>query len=306
VKEEDEIKNTLSSLRALFFFFFSYLFGSMATSSSGSSSTYGAQFRSRFGDTTYTKVFVGGLAWETQTEELHKYFAQFGDILESVIITDRVTGRSKGYGFVTFRDQESARRAVADPNPFIDGRRANCNIASMGRPRPSPPTGRYQSEPQYQGSSEATGPPYLRFQGQVPPQPQLVYSHQFGYMPYPSDYIYQQQAYYNSQLTAQYYQQMYGPTSTPTPGPPPYTFAHQMGFMTAAPRPGLQSSSQGLHQPYVQYPVAQMEAPFTSSLPPNFQLQLPPHAQQRSPNTTDAETSQQIPTMEAEAENEDS
>lgn len=73
----------------------------MAASSSGTSSTSGAQFRSRFGDTTYTKVFVGGLAWETQTEELHNYFAKFGDILESVIITDRVTGRSKGYGFVS-------------------------------------------------------------------------------------------------------------------------------------------------------------------------------------------------------------
>ncbi|KAJ1696241.1 hypothetical protein LUZ63_004753 [Rhynchospora breviuscula] len=277
----------------------------MATySSNGASSTSGAQFRSRFGDTTYTKVFVGGLAWETPTEELHKYFAQFGDILESVIITDRATGRSKGYGFVTFRDPESARRAVADPNPFIDGRRANCNIASMGRPRPSPPRGRYQSGPQYQGSSEATGPPYLRFQGQVPPHPQLVYPPQFGYMPYPSDYIYQQ-AHYNPQLTTHYYQQMYGPTSTPTPGPPPYGFT-QMGFMPAGPRPGLQSPSQSLHQPYVQYPTAQVEGQFTPSLPPNFQLQLPPHARQRSPNTIDAEASQQTPTAEANAETQDS
>jgi RNA recognition motif-containing protein len=75
----------------------------MTSSSNGAtSSTSGTQFRSRFGDTTYTKVFVGGLAWETPTEELHKYFAQFGEILESVILTDRVTGRSKGYGFVSF------------------------------------------------------------------------------------------------------------------------------------------------------------------------------------------------------------
>ncbi|KAJ4756762.1 RNA-binding (RRM/RBD/RNP motifs) family protein [Rhynchospora pubera] len=271
-------------------------------SSNGASSTSGAQFRSRFGDTTYTKVFVGGLAWETPTEELHKYFAQFGDILESVIITDRATGRSKGYGFVTFRDPESARRAVADPNPFIDGRRANCNIASMGRPRPSPPRGRYQSGPQYQGSSEATGPPYLRVQGQVPPHPQLVYPPQFGYMPYPSDYIYQQ-AYYNPQLMAQYYQQMYGPTSTPTPGPPLYGFT-QMGFMPAGPRPGLQSPSQSLHQPYIQYPTTQLEgqSQFTPSLPPNFQLQLPPHARQRSPNSIDAEASQQTPTAEENVE----
>lgn len=42
---------------------------------------------------------------------------------------------------VTFRDPESARRACANPNPIIDGRRANCNIAALGRPRPSPPRG---------------------------------------------------------------------------------------------------------------------------------------------------------------------
>nr|GMD85066.1 RNA-binding protein 38-like [Ipomoea batatas] len=98
-------------------------------------------YRSPFGDTTYTKVFVGGLAWETPTDVMRRYFEQFGEILEAVIITDKNTGKSKGYGFVTFRDPESARRACDNPNPVIDGRRANCNIASLGRPRPSPPRG---------------------------------------------------------------------------------------------------------------------------------------------------------------------
>lgn len=54
-----------------------------------------------FGDTTFTKVFVGGLAWETQSETMRRYFEQFGDILEAVVITDKNTGRSKGYGFVS-------------------------------------------------------------------------------------------------------------------------------------------------------------------------------------------------------------
>ena len=58
-------------------------------------------YRSPFGDTTYTKVFVGGLAWETPTEEMRRYFDQFGEILEAVIITDKNTGKSKGYGFVS-------------------------------------------------------------------------------------------------------------------------------------------------------------------------------------------------------------
>lgn len=58
-------------------------------------------YRSQFGDTTFTKVFVGGLAWETPSEDLRRYFEQFGEILEAVIITDKNTGKSKGYGFVS-------------------------------------------------------------------------------------------------------------------------------------------------------------------------------------------------------------
>lgn len=56
---------------------------------------------SPFGDTTFTKVFVGGLAWETQSETLRRHFEHYGEILEAVVITDKNTGRSKGYGFVS-------------------------------------------------------------------------------------------------------------------------------------------------------------------------------------------------------------
>lgn len=86
----------------------------------------------QFGDTTLTKVFVGGLAWETHKDGMRAYFQQFGDILEAVVITDKNTGRSKGYGFVTFREPEAALRACIDPYPVIDGRRANCNLAYLG------------------------------------------------------------------------------------------------------------------------------------------------------------------------------
>ncbi|XP_031122881.1 RNA-binding protein 24-B-like isoform X2 [Ipomoea triloba] len=94
----------------------------------------------QFGDTTYTKVFVGGLAWETQKETMEKYFEQFGEILEAVVISDKATGRSKGYGFVTFREAEAAMRACVDAAPVIDGRRANCNLASLGVQRSKPST----------------------------------------------------------------------------------------------------------------------------------------------------------------------
>ncbi|XP_034675927.1 probable RNA-binding protein ARP1 isoform X2 [Vitis riparia] len=151
--------------------------------SSGSSSSSGFQFlNSPFGDTTYTKVFVGGLAWETQSETMRRYFEQFGEILEAVVITDKNTGRSKGYGFVTFRDPESARRACADPAPIIDGRRANCNLASLGRPRPSMSYGRLRPVTPYLGSVPATRGSYV---GNFGYQQPVSYSYQQGFM-YPS------------------------------------------------------------------------------------------------------------------------
>ncbi|RWR87672.1 RNA-binding protein 38 isoform X2 [Cinnamomum micranthum f. kanehirae] len=87
----------------------------------------------QLGDSTYNKVFVGGLAWETHRETLNRHFEQFGEILEAVVIADKYTGRSKGYGFVTFKDPESATKACEDPSPVIDGRKANCNLASLGQ-----------------------------------------------------------------------------------------------------------------------------------------------------------------------------
>lgn len=55
----------------------------------------------QFGDTTMTKVFVGGLAWETPKDALRNHFEKYGEILEAVIISDKLTGKSKGYGFVS-------------------------------------------------------------------------------------------------------------------------------------------------------------------------------------------------------------
>ncbi|THU47257.1 hypothetical protein C4D60_Mb09t13600 [Musa balbisiana] len=245
---------------------------------SASSSTSSPQYRSRFGDTTLTKVFVGGLAWETPTEELRRYFEQFGEILEAVIITDKFTGRSKGYGFVTFREPESARRSVADPNPVIGGRRANCNIAALGRPRPpSPRLGRSQDGSMYQGPP----PPYGRLPAQVGPP--VIYPAPLGYLTYPSEYGYQQAAMYNPQVASYYYQQLYGPTSPSAVGPPPYHHYPHMGYSMQSPRAGFPSLAQGPRPPYMQqHPAPHMQGSFipSSSQQHPFQLQPPPHARQ--------------------------
>ncbi|GCC37383.1 hypothetical protein chiPu_0015887 [Chiloscyllium punctatum] len=87
-------------------------------------------------DTTFTKIFVGGLPYHTNDSSLRKYFEVFGDIEEAVVITDRQTGKSRGYGFVTMADRVAADRACKDPNPIIDGRKANVNLAYLGaKPR---------------------------------------------------------------------------------------------------------------------------------------------------------------------------
>ncbi|XP_068431638.1 RNA-binding protein 24 [Clinocottus analis] len=87
-------------------------------------------------DTTYTKIFVGGLPYHTTDSSLRKYFEVFGEIEEAVVITDRQTGKSRGYGFVTMGDRSAADRACKDPNPIIDGRKANVNLAYLGaKPR---------------------------------------------------------------------------------------------------------------------------------------------------------------------------
>ncbi|KAE9603479.1 putative RNA recognition motif domain-containing protein [Lupinus albus] len=176
--------------------------------SSGSSSSSGFQLmNSPFGDTTYTKVFVGGLAWETQSETMRRYFHQFGDILEAVVITDKNTGRSKGYGFVTFRDPEAASRACADSAPTIDGRRANCNLASLRRPHPPLP---YASP--YIATMQPTRGAYVGGYGYHQPLPHnyqhgLVYP-PYGYTAYAPEYIYPQSVY--NPYMGQQYLQIYG------------------------------------------------------------------------------------------------
>jgi len=63
------------------------------------------------------------LSWNTDSESLRNRFSKFGTILDAVVIRDRETGRSRGFGFVTFEDDESANAAVSTMNDSeFDGR----------------------------------------------------------------------------------------------------------------------------------------------------------------------------------------
>jgi RNA recognition motif-containing protein len=58
------------------------------------------------------KLFVGGLSWGTDDRALRAAFEQFGDVLEASVITDRETGRSRGFGFVTGGDAQAGQAAI--------------------------------------------------------------------------------------------------------------------------------------------------------------------------------------------------
>jgi cold-inducible RNA-binding protein len=75
------------------------------------------------------KLFVGSLPWSVTSEALKEMFAQYGDITEAVVINDRDTGRSKGFGFVTFASEESAQKALEMHGKEIEGRTIVVNAA---------------------------------------------------------------------------------------------------------------------------------------------------------------------------------
>ena len=76
------------------------------------------------------KLFVGGLSWGTTDEGLHGAFSRFGEIVEAKVITDRETGRSRGFGFVTFANDKSAASAITEMNGAeLDGRTIKVNEA---------------------------------------------------------------------------------------------------------------------------------------------------------------------------------
>ncbi|HXV75799.1 MAG TPA: RNA-binding protein [Candidatus Polarisedimenticolaceae bacterium] len=69
------------------------------------------------------KLFVGGISWNTTEDGLREAFERFGEVVEANIVFDRYTGRSRGFGFVTFANEEQAAQAMEQLNGAeLDGR----------------------------------------------------------------------------------------------------------------------------------------------------------------------------------------
>ncbi len=82
------------------------------------------------------KLFVGGLSWDTTDDGLRQAFASYGEITEAKVITDRGTGRSRGFGFVTFAQNEDAKTAISKMDgASLDGKTIKVNEAQEKSPR---------------------------------------------------------------------------------------------------------------------------------------------------------------------------
>ena len=82
------------------------------------------------------KLYVGGLSYSTTQDGLQKAFEQAGSVVSAVVITDRMTGRSKGFGFVEMASEDEANAAIEMWNgKELDGRTLTVNEARPMEPR---------------------------------------------------------------------------------------------------------------------------------------------------------------------------
>lgn len=87
-------------------------------------------------DSNKKKLYVGNLNYDTTIDTIKDAFGKFGDIVDAVIITDRHSGRSKGFGFVEFAKEEDAQKAMEEMNEKeLDERTLVVNVARPQRPR---------------------------------------------------------------------------------------------------------------------------------------------------------------------------
>ncbi|RYP78510.1 hypothetical protein DL771_000463 [Monosporascus sp. 5C6A] len=178
-----------------------------------------------------SKLFIGGLAWHTEEATLREKFEEFGPIEEAVVVKDRDTGRSRGFGFVRYMSEADAQKAIAGMNNVeFDGRPIRVDKASDTGPKTGggyggrgggygPPRGGYgQSQMQYGGGQPA---PYQMRNQEMYPQAYGRGVHPPQPVPYgapPPQQGYPMQAPYG------YDQQQSGqqPPQQPPQGPPRY------------------------------------------------------------------------------------
>lgn len=151
-----------------------------------------------------SKLFIGGLAWHTEEGTLRQKFEEFGAVEEAVVVKDRDTGRSRGFGFVRYTNEDDAQKAIQAMNNIeFDGRTIRVDKASDTGPRGGGGGGRGgggYGRGGYGGQSQMGGSPHM--QGM-----------QFGGAP--------QQPYGAPNMYGQSYGRGYQPAAAPAYGAPP-------------------------------------------------------------------------------------
>ena len=85
------------------------------------------------------KLYVGNLAWSVDDNKLKELFASYGDVEEATVIRDKFSKRSKGFGFVTFTESSSGKKAIEEMNgKEIEGRALKVNEAQPMDPDRKP------------------------------------------------------------------------------------------------------------------------------------------------------------------------
>lgn len=87
-----------------------------------------AQAPSSSSETRCRRLFIGGLSWDTSDDKFRQYFEQFGPIEESIIMRDKMTGQSRGFGFVTFQSADPVQMVLSQ-SLELDGRQIDPKLA---------------------------------------------------------------------------------------------------------------------------------------------------------------------------------
>jgi len=84
-----------------------------------------------------TKLYVGNLPYSFNDQSLSDLFSKYGNVLSATIIVDKMSGRSKGFGFVELEDDDQAQSAIKEMNGMdVDGRKLNVSVARPMEERP--------------------------------------------------------------------------------------------------------------------------------------------------------------------------
>lgn len=88
-------------------------------------------------------IYVSNLSFNIQDEELKKFFTPFGEVTSAKVITDRESGRSRGFGFVEMSDEAASKKAIAElDGTSVDNRTISVSVAKPKEDRPTRDGGR--------------------------------------------------------------------------------------------------------------------------------------------------------------------